>query len=814
MKSPEELDAQQNAQQTSQSFEETFDTMGLILDYLVHWKWFVGCVIVALICVYYYLATIIPVYSVSASIFLSDETNNVQNAISMNSPLVEAKDYIDETELEMLKSRNNVVKIVDSLNLAYSYYRVGSLRNTPLYRNNAIVAHMDSASLHSLRSVINAEVKKGSKEGKYDVKVKTTVRGVKEEKNFEDVALPLDVELSSGTLTLSKSPIISKLEGTERIVINAPYRVAGAIAGSLNIEYRRNSFKIIRITCRNTLIDRGIDIVNALIDFYNRDIIEDKNRAAVQTEAFILDRLVLINGELKDVENRLQNYRQAHNITNIDMQASMNLSLKSGLETQLAELDTEASILQEIENLISTADLYQTLPTVVNEQGVSSSIEAYNRRVSQFIRTREGLSEDNPLVISMKEELNRDKSRILGDLAAAKRSLAARRNMVTSLENKSAGQLASVPPIDKGLQEIFREQQVKVNVYTFLLQKREEIALQKTLATNTARLIDNPVGSGPVAPKRNMYYGAAFLLGLLIPALVIFLRRMIFPVFNDQEELERLTKLPIIGEICKAPVDNDKEIVVAENVATPIAELFRLLRNNIGFTTNGKDKRVILVTSSISGEGKTFVAVNLAMTYALTGKKVVVVGMDIRRPTMARRLGLNNQYGVTTFLSGQEKDINKLIKQSNENPNLYVLPAGPIAPNPNELILSTNMDDMIEQLRRDFDYVIIDSAPIGIVSDTYLILRHSDIQIFVTRAGYSTKRCLKVLHQAYDLNKFSKVYILLNGVNMKSGSYLYRRYGQYSTYGYHRSKGMTYGYGYDAQKKHHGKGKKNNENEE
>lgn len=290
-----------------------------------------------------------------------------------------------------------------------------------------------------------------------------------------------------------------------------------------------------------------------------------------------------------------------------------------------------------------------------------------------------------------------------------------------------------------------------------------------------------------------MIYIVALMLGIALPALAIFIKRFLFPVFKDQEELQRLTRVPIIGEISN-DFDKKKEIVVGENVSTAIAELFRLMRNNIGFTRNGADKKVILVSSSISGEGKTFVATNLAMTYALTGKKVVVVGMDIRRPALAHKFGLTNQQGVTTFLSGQCSDVSKLISRSTENENLYILPAGPVPPNPNELLLSQNMTRLMDQLRHDFDYVILDSAPIGLISDTFLIVPHSDIQLYVTRAGYSTKSCLKVLHQAIRNNRLTDPYLVVNGVNMTSGSYTYRKYGHYyhakGTYGY------AYGYGY------------------
>ncbi len=773
--------------------EEAFDTTGLLLAFLANWKWFALSVVVCLIAAFFYIAKQIPVYSVSSSIYLSQDNSSSRNAFSMDKaadPMVALKNYIDETELEVLKSRNNLIKIVDSLNLAYSYCREGTFRDVPLYNNNAIIAKLDSLSLRSLKAPISIEVSEADG-GKYNVSVHTEYNDVDEDKDFEEVSLPLSIELSQGTVTLTQSPVISTMKGKEKITISNPRAVAAGLSRSMNIEFAKNSEKIICVSVNTDEPKRGVDIINALIEFYNRDIIEDKNRSAVQTEAFILDRLVMISGELRDVEDRLQAYRQAHNVTNMEAQAALNLNLKSGYDEQVAQVETEIGLIDEIERIVSTADTYETLPSVVSNATVSQIIEAYNKKVNNLNRTLEGSTSDNPLVTIMRDELSREKVRVLQNLASTRSSLVAQRNSLRNLESRSAGQLASTPTVDKGLNEIFREQQVKVNIYTFLLQRREEIALQKTLATNTARLIDDPTSEAPVSPRKMMIYVMAFLLGLAIPAFIIFMRRMLFPIFSDQEELERITSVPVLGEICVSDKASTQNFVVGQNVSTPIAELFRLLRNNISFTRSGIDSKVILVTSSVSGEGKTFTSTNLAMTYALMGKKVVVVGFDLRRPMLAHSFGFSNQKGVTTYLSGQETDVNKLLMQSHENPNLYILSAGPVPPNPNELLMSSNMDKLMAQLRDEFDYVILDTAPIGVISDTFLITRHTDLQLYVTRANFSTKSSLKVLHNAVKSGKFSSVYLILNGVNMSSNSYVYRRYGEYGHYGNH-----TYGYGY------------------
>lgn len=778
--------------------EEVMDTTGLLLDYLANWKWFVLSVVLCVIGAYFYIATIVPTYQVNASIYLNSENTQSKEAFALNpeNPLLNMKNFIDETELEILKSRNNVISIVDSLQMAYSYWRVGNLRDIPMYNDRAIDAKMDSIALDDLIDPITITVSNSSEEGKYNLKASTVFNEIEEEKEFDAVSLPYTIDLTCGSVTVSRVEQVPELEGTQKVIVRNPRSVAKTLSSALNIEFAEKAPTIVRISYNTPIPREGIDVINTLVDFYNRQIIADKNRSALQTEAFILDRLVMINDELRDVEQRLQDYRQAHNISDLQQQVSTNLATTKTTQTQLAEIEAEATIINDIENTIRKANNYDPLPAVTTNTTLNQVIVKYNQKISRLTRMLETSTPDNPLVRTLQEELTRDKADILQSVASVKRGIQARRSNVAAIEGQSQSQLSALPPVDKGLQEIFREQQVKVNIYTFLLQKREEIALQKTLATPTARLIDDPSSTGPVSPRRVVIYFLALILGLAIPAAIIFLKRFFFPIYKDQEELQRLTNVPIIGEISSDTSKDDNPIVVGPNVSTPIAELFRLLRNNIGFTKNGANKKVILVTSSISGEGKTFIATNLALTYALTGKKVVVVGMDIRRPVLAHKFGLNNQQGVTTFLSGQVADINTLLHKSKLSDNLYILPAGPVPPNPNELLLSDNMARMMSQLRDDFDYVILDTAPIGVISDSFLIIPYSDIQLYVTRASYSTKSCLKVLHQAIRDNRLNDPYIVLNGVDMTSGSYSYRKYGHY-----YRGANSTYGYGYSSSSK-------------
>ncbi len=780
--------------EVQQPEEEVFDLAGFLLECLEKWKWFALSVFVCAVLAFLFIKTRVPVYQVNSSVYLSSEETQFQNLFSdsQNPMLSLYKPQLDETELEILKSRNNIRKVVDSLNLAYSYSTVGLMRNIPLYNNEPITAKLDSVSLANLESAIVIEISQGSDSTLYDIEASTFIEDVEEELSFEDVALPFTLETSQGTVELTRVAHIPEFENPERIVITNLRRTTESFVKDLNLAFAEKASSIVKIDYSTALPAQGVDLINTMIEFYNRQIIEEKNLSAVQTEAFILQRLVMINDELRNVEQRLQEYRQAHNISSLEMQMQSNIMTQQNVATDIAELDAKQSMVDEIESIIKQADVYSPVPSVTGDTSLDKALEGYNNKVSQLNRMLETSTQANPLVKNMQTDLAREKTRILQSVAAYKNGLNAQRTNVGKIERRSESQLSSLPPIDKGLQEIFREQQVKVNIYTYLLEKREEIALQKTLATPTARLIDNPIVSEfPIAPRKMMILFIALIFGLFIPAGIIYLRRMLHPVFNDKDELQKLTKVPVIGEISRSLKTDDVEgIVVAENVTTVIAELFRLLRNNIAYTKESVNKKVILLTSSVSGEGKTFVAANLAMTYALAGKRTLVIGMDIRRPFLARRFGFTNKQGLTTYLSGQENNIDSLILQSNEHRNLFVMPAGPVPPNPNELLMSDRMNDMMAYLRSQFDYIILDTAPIGLVSDTLIIIPHSDIQLYVQRAGVSTKNGLQVMHQAIRAGQLPNVYLVLNGVNMGSTSYSYRKYG------YYRTKNSHYGYNY------------------
>ena len=771
----------EDLEKTMNKRQDGFDLMGLLLDYLSKWKWFALSLVLCAAIGYVVISTIVPVYEVSASVYLND--NDMQgngNALIFSGDMLTGKDYLDETQIEILKSRNNLIKIVDSLDLAYSYYKVGALKDEPIYGTNAVVARLDSVSLRGLSSPI--EIIASKKNSTYTFDIETNYRGEVERKIVKADSLPVKVELSHGSLELLPSMATSRLDGKLKIKVSNPNKVAARLSANLGIGFARNSSTILIIDYQTPVVEEGADIINTLINIYNQDIIADKNRSALQAEKFIVERLALIHGELQDVEREVEDYRREKRITDISAETGMYLSQTSETDAEIAQVDMKQQLVGDVEKIVNNQDDYAPIPQVIDDAALNSMIEAYNKKLAQRAALLDGSTEDNPIVQNMQEDLARAKNEIYRGIENVKHGLSIQKRNLTNRDRRIEGRISNIPTYERELTGIFREQRIKDNIYNFLLEKREEIALQKTLATPTARLIDDPLGSGPVSPDRMMFIQIVLCCGLLIPAGLIFVRRLIFPIFKDKDELERATNVPILGEIGH---NSGKEaFVLGENVTTPISEMFRLVRNNVQFMTSGSGSKVLLVTSSISGEGKTFVAANLALSFALTGKKTLVIGADIRRPVLARNLSVDNNRGLTTYLSGQETDVDSLIVPSGRSENLYVLPAGPVPPNPNELLLGGNFGGLIEKVKQDYDYVVVDTAPIGVVSDTFLISQFADVQLFVLRADYSTRRSLKIVHQAISSGRLKSCALVLNGVNVNVSSYSYRKYGRYGRYDY------------------------------
>lgn len=546
---------------------------------------------------------------------------------------------------------------------------------------------------------------------------------------------------------------------------------------------------------------------------YNRQANEDKNEIAVRTEEFINGRLEKINAELGTTEGALEAYKKRNSMVELKMNAGQAVQNADEYSQKLAEANTQVALLNSIsEYMNEPSNKYQTLPSNVGltDQSATSLINRYNEIVLERNRLLRSASENSPTVTPLTSQLDDLSSSIKRAMGQARNSMSIQRNAVAAQYGKYQGQVGATPEQERILTQIGRQQDVKSGLYLMLLQKREENSISLAATADKGKLIDMPETAGKVSPKGSMILLIALILGLGIPALIIFILQFFHYRIEGHNDVVRLTKLPIIADVAIASetAKTKADIVVHENKNNMMEEIFRSMRTNLQFMLKEGEK-VILFTSSTSGEGKTFNAANLSVSFALLGKKVILVGLDIRKPRLAELFEIDDhQHGITNLLIHDTPtwaQVQQQILPSGINNNLELLMAGPTPPNPAELVNRQSLDTIVKMLREHYDYIIIDTAPVGLVTDTLQIGRIADATIYTCRADYTPKESFGLINSLAAENKLPNMSIIINGIDMSKKKYgyyygygrygkygRYGRYGSYSSYGSYGSYG-TYG---------------------
>lgn len=787
-----------NSLHGNENNEQGFDMTLFLLECLSHWKWFVLSLIIVLGLSVFHIMRQVPTYNVSAMVLMIDKWSKTESDVLTQSLGITSGVENVLTEIEIMRSRKLLTKVVDDLDLYVSYELEGRMRNTPLYRNTPIVVRPDSTTdINQLSTSISLNIEKPNDNNEYNLKAEYFFEDEPKELAVKAITLPYTLYIPAiGSFVIEQVTGYEAIENNLIVNISNPSAVAKRIASRLNInQYDKNTL-LLTVSYTTPIPAMGMDIINRMVYYYNEDGIAEKNRAANNTELFINNRLVAIQQELSLVEQEVEQYRTQRGLTDLSSEAQMYLQQTGVSDKERSELDVQLNLIEYVEDFLSNPEnTYSPIPTLsIKDASMSSVIGDYNKAIAEREKLLNTSSESNPVVQEYSQNILALKSNVLQSVASTRKSIELRKKDLNRQDQEIERKIRNVPQYERELTDIMRQQRIKENLFVFLLEKREENALTQTLAVGDARIIDEPTSTGLVAPQKNKIMFMAFIMALFIPGVIIFLKRMMFPSFHDKVELERLTNIPILAEL---PHDGNEEFfVVKEKSNSAASELFRLLRNNIQFLFTTPDKKVVMVTSSVSREGKTFVSSNLAISFALTGKKTLIIGLDIRRPKAAQHFGVSNRLGIVNYLSGQEHDISKIIRPTSYA-NLDILPGGPIPPNPNELLLNPALDELFTNLRAQYDIIVVDSAPVGLVSDTLLINRVVDINLFVTRARYTSASHIKAANAMALNNKLKSLYMCINDVDMTTRSYSYRRYGySYGTHTY-----GSYGYGNDEPKK-------------
>ncbi len=807
---------------TKKNTEESFVDLGTILKILIlNWHWFVLSVCVCMAVAFVYLRYADQVYQVSAKVLIKDESKKRsyggQTIANMQDFGFMSNSMGIDNEMEILQSLVLAREAVKDLKLYTSYKVDGTIKDRLIYRVQPINVDIDSASLNrmddfnSMQRVTRVNLLITREGDKYNVKgTAFTTSGDEREKPFEAsfASLPNTIETPAGSLTFTANNGIAFPTGKSLIVdILPPTIVAARHRAGMSVKPVSETTTIALLTVNDQSAARGEDFLKQLIICYNRQANADKNEIAVKTEEFINGRLEKINAELGTTEGELEDYKKRNKLTHIRLDASETLAQASQYSVKLNEAKSQIQLLDYLREYIDDPkNKYQIIPSNVGLQDVGSTalISRFNQNVLDRNRMLHSASERAPQVIALTSMLDDLQGSIREALAQARQSAEITKNNIQQQYTQYQTRIAKTPEQERILTQIGRQQEVKSGLYMMLLQKREENSISLAATADKGKMIDDPMFGGKVSPKTNAILLIALVLGLGLPLVVIYILSLLRYKIEGHDDVAKLTDTAIVADV---PVVNEEikskaGIVVQENQNNHIDEIYRSLRTNIQFMLH-EDQKVIMFTSFLSGEGKTFNAANLAMSFALLGKRVILLGLDIRRPALGVLFGISDKAsGITPLLAKthvSDSDLLAQIQPSGINNNLDLLFAGPIPPNPTELLAKENLGEIINLLKTHYDYIILDTAPVGLVSDTLQIARLADVSAIVCRADHTPRSAFDYLNTLVYENKLPNACVILNGVDMtkkKYGYYYgYGRYGKYGRYGGYGRHGSYRQYG-------------------
>ena len=583
-------------------------------------------------------------------------------------------------------------------------------------------------------------------------------------------------------------------------------RVARDYCNSLSIAPTSKTTSVAVISLKNSSLQRGQDFINQLLEMYNRNTNNDKNEIAQKTAEFIDERIDIISKELGSTEANLESFKRDAGITDLTSEAQIALAGNAEYEKKSVENRTQISLVNDLRKYLRGNE-YEVLPSNVGLQDAAliGAIERYNEMLMERKRLLRTSTESNPTIVNLDTSIRAMKANVQATLEGTLQGLMITKESLDREASRYSRRISNAPGQERAYVSIARQQEIKAGLYLMLLQKREENAIALAATANNAKIIDEAIADDiPVSPKRSMIYLIALILGVGIPVGIIYLIELTKFKIEGRADVEKLTSVPVVGDIPLTDEKNDKNgsIAVFENKNNLMSETFRNIRTNLQFMLDN-DQKVILVTSTVSGEGKSFVSSNLAISLSLLGKKVVIVGLDIRKPGLNKVFQLSNkERGITQYLSNPETDLMELVQPSDVNKNLFILPGGTVPPNPTELLARNGLDRAIETLKKNFDYVILDTAPIGMVTDTLLIGRVADLSVYVCRADYTHKAEYTLINELSFEKKLPNLCTVINGVDLKKRKYgYYYGYGKYGKhYGYGKRYGYGYGYGQDTKR--------------
>lgn len=763
--------------------DDSFNVREQIDKYLTNWKWFVLGILLCLVGAVLYLRYAIPEYKATATILVRDERKGgmatEQTAFADLGLLTGIKNNVDN-EIEIIKSRTIVERSAKKLNLHVQYFTEGRVKSLEVYKDKPI-----EISFFDIKDAFYTDAKSfvvnSMSDNKYEIE---SVSGKK--LGTYSYGNVVDLGYCRIIVTLTPSKVAAKtLDYSIKVRISKLANVVQGYKNRLIVAPLNKNSSVVELTLNDPVGEKAKDLLNTIIDIYNKDAVDDKNFISRNTEKFVASRLEIISRELGDVEKDAEGFKRSNRLTDITSDAGIYLQNSVDFEKALIETETQIRIVGEMMEFMN-ANNAELVPSniIPNDLTASALIAEHNQLVLERERVLKGATQKNSVIVNYNNRIADMRANVKESLSRLSASLKIRKSDLEKQVNMVSGKISRIPGQEREFKVLSRQQQIKEALYTYLLQKREEIAISLAVTAPNAKVIDSAMATtAPVSPHRNNIYLAAIVLGLLVPFLILYVADLLDTKVKNRQDVEGRIPAPFLGDVPKSETQDE---IINANSRSSSAEAIRIVRTNLEFiltkATRGQAK-VVAITSTLPKEGKTFVAVNLASTIALSGKKVLLVGLDIRNPKIDKYVKLPSK-GLTNYLARQDDSIGNYVVKLDGYDCFDVLPSGIVPPNPVDLLMNSKIGELFAELRQTYEYIIVDTAPVSLVTDTLLIAKYVDAFIYVMRANYLDKRLLKIPQSLYAENKLPNMSLLLNDTIWGK------------SYGYY---GYGYGYGYEQE---------------
>ncbi len=750
-----------NTPPTAQQEEQIIDFSAFVRKYKRYWWLFLLSLIVCFTLAFVYLKYATRVYNVKSVVLVAQEDNSAGAGANLlkSMKLMGQGSKVDD-EMIVFSSQELCTQVVKQLKLNRSYTEdKGWFKPKKDHYNTSPVEVIAPEEMFDTLSSVKFKIDV-NKQGLADIKVNS---GKHKLANIKGTTLPATVKTAYGVFAI---------QTTNKYKRGKAYRITASLLGNhvrgerlnrqVKIKLATKKSNGINLSIAETNKSRGIDILNKLMELYNERGQQEKDIEAINTAKFIDERLALIYKGLTSSEADIEAYKRAHKIVDPEIQVKSNVAKQEMADNAIIKLETNKQLLGMVKDFMNNpANKHSYIPFDVDSSAASSSIKAYNNLLVKRQELAQSAKDDNMALKQIDQQIESMHSNVLQGINSSMRGLDVQLSRVRQQAQQSTGDLGKVPTEEREARELYRQQGIQNTLYTFLLQKREENSLVLAATTPKGKIVDHAYAqNSPISPNRMLALAMALMSALMLPLLLIYLKDLFTTKFSNQEELEEISQVPFIGHIHHNR--HNTQLVVKDGKASSIVELFRYVRNNLQFLLNKEDDKVILVTSSVSGEGKSFISTNIASSFALLGKRVALVGMDIRNPKLAQMLNLNEMPGVTSYLSRSDVTLDTIAQPCTEVNGLDVFVGGAIPPNPSELLLGDRVKDFFNDLRQQYDVIIVDSAPVAQVSDSFALDKYSNATVYVTRANYTKRSLIKFMNRIAANKQLKNMCVVLN----------------------------------------------------